>query len=133
MGFRYTSIRKDQIRKCRTCGEEIFFVKNRHGKWFAVDVVYHPGISGPTYKHNGGAYNNMTPWHTCRPQRDFWGEHLVNQAARAALKIAQMALTLYREDPQADQTRLNEIQIRMQARIARRMAALPEGSRAYVR
>lgn len=54
-------------------------------------LFYHPGISGPAYKHSAGAYRNMIPWHVCAPVRDFAGEQLVKQAQRCALRIAAIA------------------------------------------
>lgn len=134
MHGRYTRIHKSQIKACNKCGAEICFVQNRNGKWFPVNVVY-PGEGVhryPAYKHSAGAYNNMIPWHVCLPQRDFEGERLVKQAAQCALQIALVARDLYRSNPDADQSRLEGVQMRMQARIQRRVAALPEASRAYV-
>jgi len=137
MGFRNTTIRENQVRKCRTCGAEIFWWQNRNGKWLALPVHRDPHHSGPFYKHNGGAYSNLTPWHVCRPQRDFLGEQLCTQAAVLAHKIARCALDAYRANPDWEhdplQLRLVAIQERLARRQQRRLNNLPEASRPYVR
>jgi hypothetical protein len=130
---RYTQIRKSQIKNCNKCQGQITFVKNRNDKWFAVDVVYLPGSREPHYKHSAGAHNNMIPWHRCLPVRDFTGEQLVKQAYRLGSCIARRALIEFRADPNIDQTRLCRIMERNNARIVRRLATLPEASKAWVR
>lgn len=135
MRGRYTRINKRQIKTCNKCQAEIFFVQNRNGKWFPVDVLY-PGEGEhryPAYKHSAGAYNNMIPWHTCRPLRDYVGERLVKQAQSLGLCIATRALQEFLANPDTDQSRLVNLTIRNNTRIERRLQALPETSRAWVR
>jgi hypothetical protein len=130
----YTSIDPKQIKNCNQCGQQIFFVQNRNGKWFPVDVVY-PGTGqrcDPAYKHSAGAYKNMIPWHVCLPRRDFAGEELVKQAQRCMARLATFALQEYRANPDADQSRLTAAFARMTARVQRRMAQLPDASKPYV-
>lgn len=130
----YTRIHPKQIRACAKCGGQIFFVQNRNGKWFPVDVVY-PGTGEhryPAYKHSAGAYRNMIPWHVCQPRRDFAGEELVKQAQRCAARLGMAALQQYRANPDADQSRISAVWDRMNARAQRRAALLPEASRPYV-
>ena len=127
----YTEINKNQIKHCDKCRREIFFVQNRHGKWFAVDVVYPQ--RRPAYKHSAGAYNNMIPWHVCLPQRDFEGERLAQQAARLSQRLAHTALLAFRKDPDADQSRLLAVMEHSAKRLQRRMETLPEASRPYLR
>jgi hypothetical protein len=134
MHGRYTRIHPKQIKACNKCGQQIFFVQNRNDKWFPVDVVY-PGTGEhryPAYKHSAGAYNNMIPWHRCLPRRDFAGEELVKQAQRCMARLAMSALREYRANPDVDQSRLTEAYTRMNARIQRRMALLPDASKPYV-
>lgn len=127
----YTEIGKNQIKHCNKCGREICFVKNRFDKWFPVDVVYPQ--RRPAYKHSAGAHKNMIPWHVCLPQRDFEGERLAQQAARLSQRLAHTALLAFRKDPDADQSRLLAVMEHSDARLKRRLTALPEASRAHMR
>lgn len=57
-----------QVKKCNKCGKDIYFTKNRCGKWFTVDVLHDTSGNGPTahyYESGIGAHGNMTPWHQC--------------------------------------------------------------------
>jgi hypothetical protein len=135
MHGRYTEINPKQIKACDKCGAQVFFVQNRFGKRFPVDVVY-PGTGEhrhPAYKHSAGAYKNMIPWHRCLPRRDFAGEELVKQAQRCMAKLATAALREYRANPDVDHTRVTAVYERIGARIQRRIALLPDASKPYVR
>lgn len=133
MGFHYTSIRRSQVKQCRDCGADIFFVKNRNDRWFAVDTYYDARFKSMVYRHNGGAHNNLTPWHQCKGKRDFNLELLVYQANACVRNLCINYLKARRENPALmNDVRWARVMERANNRAVRRVALLPEGSKAWL-
>lgn len=133
MGFRYGTVRQSQVRQCRDCQADIFFVKNRNDKWFAVDVYYDQRFRSLVYRHSGGAYNNLTPWHQCKGKRDYQLESLVCQAQLCIRTLCLNYLAARRENPSLiNDERWARVMERANNRAIRRIALLPEGSKAWL-
>jgi hypothetical protein len=116
----YRAINKSQIRVCRTCGREVCFVENRFGKPYMVDVIYHPNIKGPVYKHSAGNHKNLTMWHVCRPQVDHWKQHLLGQANALLARLCQKFLVQQQKMSDAEKERFLLTMHRANIRIERR-------------
>jgi len=53
-----------KMKSCSKCGASIGFVRNRHGKWYPVDLFRDPEGNW-TYTRGIGNHGNYTPWHRC--------------------------------------------------------------------